>query len=716
MDAAERRERAMIRRLLCLVALSWIAANSTPARAAAPGTFVPPSPVVRTLPNGLHVAVFEDHRLPIVQVQMLILAGVADEPRSALGVASMTVQMLRQGTSSRTPLVYQRELDRIGGSLGLSAQRDYSSVSASFLARDLEAGIELVADAVLNPVFTPQELETVRNQAMSAVAQSRQFPATLADDHLASLAFAQHPYERPLRGVLESLPGVGVDQVREFYRAYYRPDAAWIAIAGDVTSDQAMRIVESRFGGWAGRRAKSPERPALKPASSPRIRLVDLPSASRAEIRIGWLGPARPDPDVPAVTLVNERLGGEALSSGLATRAGRSAFDVPPRTALSTYRNGGLLSVAMSVPLDSAGTRVRQLQAELERFAKAPVTEAELPRWTNELVNAYPQQFESLNGTTGTWLLAAVNGLPNDAVPQHGRALQGLKLADVNAAASKWLDPSHQIVVVVGPASQLKSQLEALGPVQVVSATGSPVAVELRAAAITTPPTEEQLAQGQATLAKTVTAHGGLTKLRTIKDSTIDADATIATPGQEMSGSVRQVRKEPDRMVYVTDFFSTETYQILAGNQGWAKMGGISIPVQAQELDSTTVAALRFAFLSDLPHLLLAASQPTSKVALRGHETVGDRDADVLEVRLADGRRYVLLVDAENHRLVGMEQNEGPRFARRLYGDYRPVSGILWPYSEDRSQDGQRVMVLAIKKVELNTGVSDDMFRKPSAQ
>jgi len=145
-------------------------------------------------------------------------------------------------------------------------------------------------------------------------------------------------------------------------------------------------------------------------------------------------------------------------------------------------------------------------------------------------------------------------------------------------------------------------------------------------------------------------------------------------------------------------------------------MGGISMPVQAQELDSTTVAALRFAFLSDLPHLLLAASQPTSKVALRGHETVGDRDADVLEVRLADGRRYVLLVDAENHRLVGMEQNEGARFARRLYGDYRPVNGILWPYSEDRSQDGQRVMVLAIKKVELNTGVSDDLFRKPSAQ
>ena len=113
--------------------------------------FRPPVPVIRTLPNGLRVAVFQDRRLPLVQMRLLLPAGVAQEAAETPGAASATAQLLRAGTSSRTAGAFAADVDFLGGSISGVAARDYSAVSGTFLAADFEAGLELLADAVVNP-------------------------------------------------------------------------------------------------------------------------------------------------------------------------------------------------------------------------------------------------------------------------------------------------------------------------------------------------------------------------------------------------------------------------------------------------------------------------------------------------------------------------------------------------------------------------------------
>src|SRR5262249_1922927 len=188
--------------------------------------YQPPEPIVRQLGNGLTVAVFEDGRLPLVQMQLLVPAGAAQEPDGEAGVASLTVQMLSLGTASRTPEAFAAAVDALGGSVGGTASREYATVNGAFLSGDFEAGLELLADAAVHPVFPEDQLAAAKDQAASALVRARQNPATLADEHLWALAFPGQPYGRSPAGALRTLASRGGARVPTFHRATHRPQHA----------------------------------------------------------------------------------------------------------------------------------------------------------------------------------------------------------------------------------------------------------------------------------------------------------------------------------------------------------------------------------------------------------------------------------------------------------------------------------------------------------
>src|SRR5262249_48953889 len=225
---------------------------------------------------------------------------------------NVTAMLLTRGTASRSASQFAREVEALGGTIVGDAARDYSTVTGAFRAADLERGLELVADAVINPIFDDGEFKEARKDLRRRVLTSRVQLDVVAEEHVWAQAMKGHPYALPEGGTLEGLAALTRSRVAGFHRAQYRPDHALITVAGDVEPDRAIAAVQEAFGSWAGRtRSLAPSTPAtVTRPEGVAVRLVDVRDASQAEVRVVVPVPARGSDDSYALAVANDILGG----------------------------------------------------------------------------------------------------------------------------------------------------------------------------------------------------------------------------------------------------------------------------------------------------------------------------------------------------------------------------------------------------------------------
>jgi len=311
------------------------------------------------------------------------------------------------------------------------------------------------------------------------------------------------------------------------------------------------------------------------------------------------------------------------------------------------------------------------------------------------------------------WLLADFAGFPADYFDAYGARVGGLTPQELQSAARREADAEKPFIVAVGPASRILPLLESIGPTEVVRLDRLP---ETMAMADTLGPhTTGEEAAGRKLISQALAAHGGRSRLLVIKSSLVDAAIRFQVPGSEVSGTIRQLRKEPDKLSLVTSVRGVDTRQVLNGNRAWTV---IAESDSAQEGDSLSVAALRATFASDMLHVLLSASDKNARVAARGSERINGREAEKVEVVSGSDPWRMLYFEAASHRLLACDQRErGPRgtySSRIVYGDYRLLDGIQWPYQEERFVGGQPLMKLDMTGVELNIELNEKQFQPPT--
>src|SRR5207247_1727653 len=161
--------------------------------------------------------------------------------------------------------------------------------------RTLENGLRVVVlqrtrlpIVQLQLVFPAAAAAEPAYQSLRAISQLSANPRALAEEQVWALVFEGHPYGRIPFGTVESMGHISVDQVRVFYHDHYSPDHAVLAIAGDVTPERAFSLAQEWFGRWEKKPGASTAPPAPRPASTRRIRIVDVPDTEQAEIRLGF--------------------------------------------------------------------------------------------------------------------------------------------------------------------------------------------------------------------------------------------------------------------------------------------------------------------------------------------------------------------------------------------------------------------------------------------
>ncbi|MHB8486540.1 MAG: M16 family metallopeptidase, partial [Candidatus Acidiferrales bacterium] len=257
-----------------------------------------PSAATRTLSNGLRVFVVTDHRQPAVAVRLVLMsAGAIHDPAATPGIASMTADMLTQGTTTRSAQQFAEAIDFVGGHIDAGAGDDATSASLTVVSRDLDLGMDLLSDAVLHPAFAQEELERQRQQTLSALRVNYSDPSFLASAVFDRTVYGSSPYGLPGDGTPETVAKITRDDLMKFHDGNYAPDDALIAFSGDVTPERAFALAEKYFGAWQKKEIPQEEMAAPAPTTGLHFIVIDKPDAVQTQIRVGKLGIPRNNPD-----------------------------------------------------------------------------------------------------------------------------------------------------------------------------------------------------------------------------------------------------------------------------------------------------------------------------------------------------------------------------------------------------------------------------------
>ena len=202
-----------------------------------------------TLENGLRLVLSEDHRTPIVAVNVWYHVGSANERQGRTGFAHLFEHMLFQGSEHVGANEHFELIQRAGGTLNGSTWLDRTNYFETVPSHQLELALWLEADRMgrLLPAMTQEKLDTQRGVVMNERRWSvDNQPYGTWWERLPALAFpAGHPFHHSLIGSFADLEAASLEDISEFFRTYYTPDNAVLTIVGDFDNAEARALVRS---------------------------------------------------------------------------------------------------------------------------------------------------------------------------------------------------------------------------------------------------------------------------------------------------------------------------------------------------------------------------------------------------------------------------------------------------------------------------------------
>ena len=440
-------------------------------------SFSPPAIQRAELANGLEILVVENHSLPLVQTNLVVKSGFASDPTALPGVASLTAELLDEGTATRDALQLDLEKKRLGAQLGTGSSFDGSQVNLNILKSNLDAGLALMSDIVLNPSFPAEELERQRAIYIGRIGQEAKQPRTAAIKMFQKALYGEgHPYAQPFTGTgtPQSIQEIGRDDLVAFYEANYKPNNSALVFVGDVTMAEAMQHAEAHFGSWQRGEVAMARVPEPEAITRTQLYIVDKPGAAQSMIIVGNLGLKRNAPDYDAFQIMNNAFGGKFQSRINLNLREDKGYSYGARSQFLAFRGTGPFLVLAPVQTQSTKESLVEILNEYrDIIGPRPVTEQEVMEAKGNIIKGFPQRFQRVSGVAGQVGNIFQYDLPLDEWTASLERLATITPEQATEAARDHLNPDAVVIVIVGDKKVIEAGIEelGLGEVQTLAAT-----------------------------------------------------------------------------------------------------------------------------------------------------------------------------------------------------------------------------------------------------
>jgi zinc protease len=409
------------------------------------------NPTVSTLANGITLIVQPED----VSDSVTVYGHIKTRPETMVpegkeGLSQVLSQLFDYGSEKLDRIAFQKALDEIGANE--SAGTDFS---VQVLTRDLDRGVELVADNELHPAFPAEALDVIKGQVARVVTAQLKSPGYLVQRSLREALFPKtDPSLRDAKP--ESVRSLTLDDIKAYYRKAFRPDLTTIVVVGRVTPERARAAIEKYFGDWKAEGPKPPIDLPTVPPNKPSV--VAVPDESRVQnsvILAQTVGLTRSDPDYYALEIGNAVLGGSFYSTRLSIDLRKNAGLVySVGSDINAGRTRGNYFVQYACDPENVSKASAMVVQELKRMQDAPVSADELQRVKALMLRQIPLGEASIGGIArglaGRWDL----DLPLDEPTRAAQRYIAIGPAEIQAAFKKWVRPDDLVRISQGPAPQ----------------------------------------------------------------------------------------------------------------------------------------------------------------------------------------------------------------------------------------------------------------------
>jgi zinc protease len=433
-----------------------------------------PAPEVRfddferfELPNGLRVVLAERSAVPVVNLRMLVNAGYAADQFGLPGTANLAMNMLDEGTSSRSALQISDELSLLGATLESGSNLDVSTVSMSALKEKLAPSLDLFADVILNPTFPDEDYRRLQKQQLASIAQEKVQPVGMALRVFPKLLYGEgHAYSMPLTGSGTEASVMKIDTrgLKVFHDTFFKPNNATLVVVGDVTRAELQPLLEKQFRRWKQGDVPQKNIGFVGSRSEPTVYLVDRPDSEQSVIFAGHVAPPKNNDQEIAIEAMNEVLGGSFNARINMNLREDKHWSYGARSLLIDAEGQRPFLVYAPVQTDKTSESMAEIYREVSEIrGERPPTADEVSRAKDKKTLTLAGRWETANAVADSLTEMVRFGLPDDFWNTYPDRVRALSDRQISAAAADTVRPDGMVWVVVGDRTRIEEGVRALG-------------------------------------------------------------------------------------------------------------------------------------------------------------------------------------------------------------------------------------------------------------
>lgn len=633
------------------------------------------------LKNGLTVMVVENNKLPRVNMSLSMDRQPYYEG-DVVGVSEIMADQLGNGTTTLSKDEFNKKIDFLGANLGFNS----AGASSNSLSKYFPEVLGLMADAIINPKFSADEIQKSKERSIEAIKSEEKSASSIASRVSNALIYGKNTARGEFETV-ESLNKIQLADVQNIYKKYYAPDNAYLVIVGDVKFDKVKPLVEKAFSNW---KKANTTFAALEPASNvakTEINVVDVPTAVQSVVSVGNINNLKmKDPNYFPATIANYILGGGGEARLFMNLREKNGFTYGAYSNISASKYSPDFSAEASVRNEVTDKAVKEFMNEINGIST--VKADELANAKAKLKGSFIMSLEQPATIARFAVSQKVNDLPADFYTNYLKSIDKVTAADVSTAVKATVMPNQSRIFIAGKASDISEGLEKLGyPVKYFDANANPVGRPVA-----------QKVDASVTVAsvvdKYITAIGGKANLAKVSSYTMNASMSMQGQTIDFKTVKAQGGKE---LTIVSMGAMTLQKQVFDGKAGYSEQQGQKVQMTKEEIADNLKNTELFEEL---------AFSKSADYKLAGIEKIGGEDS--YAIKTADKAYYYSVKTGLKTGETETVDAQGQKMTvPTVYADYKDVAGVKMPYTITVNQMGMD-MTMNVKSYEVNQAKDTD--------